>query len=703
MGMKMKQQIILLCLLAFYNGSLLLAQDPSWNKSQFDAFIDTTEALIDEEGLQAGINEYHRAIQNGMDAQPDFYFVLLQKLAHYYNRSNKIDSTLYYLDIAKELIEKENLTHYLHRYYLNKGNYYFGQLEYQTALEHYQQGIAYAKQYKISPEPIANLYSMLSPSYKALGNRDSALIIAQKALEIYKAENAKDGIPKIMNDIGLIYYRENNYGKALLQFIESYNYAKKNKAPRRLIYSTTYIGHTYHKMNLLEEARRYYKEALILATRLGEERNAYHVQSKLADVNLSLGKIAIADSLISDLGNKPGSNSLDYCYYQSLSGHLNLAKGKLDLAEKEYESIAGSCANYFNHPELKSVYLGLAKIKFERGEYNSALTYIVDSLKTINFNPAGRIEVAQLKSETYAALNNYKAAHVALKEKLAWQDTLKNNQTLGVTFTAQTELELKDKQNEIEKLKIENNVIALRNQRRNILIGFLTFAIIGIGVLGYLLSRHNKIKLEKDLVNVKQQLLRIQINPHFIFNILNSIQHSFLQNDEEKTIHLFSKFSSLMRQVLDNSNNSFIPLNEELEMLINYLELEKTRTNNKFDFSINIGEDVDIYMEEIPSMVLQIFVENSIWHGISPKSTKGMIKINVSKENGKLIIAVEDNGVGRSFSLKHKSKDQKNKKSLGSRLAQERIGLLNRKFGKNLKLKISDGKQNIGTKVELAI
>jgi len=131
--------------------------------------------------------------------------------------------------------------------------------------------------------------------------------------------------------------------------------------------------------------------------------------------------------------------------------------------------------------------------------------------------------------------------------------------------------------------------------------------------------------------------------------------------------------------------------------------LEKIRTNNKFDFSINIEDDVDIYMEEVPSMVLQIFVENSIWHGVSPKPTRGNININVAKENSKLKVTVEDDGVGRSFSLKHKSKDQKNKKSLGSILAIERIGLLNRKYGKNLQLKISDGHQNIGTKVELAI
>ena len=156
-----------------------------------------------------------------------------------------------------------------------------------------------------------------------------------------------------------------------------------------------------------------------------------------------------------------------------------------------------------------------------------------------------------------------------------------------------------------------------------------------------------------------------------------------------------------MRQVLHNSEMSFVPLSDELNLLINYLELEKIRSNNKFDYEIEIEEDVNIFQAEIPSMILQIFIENSIWHGIGLKENRGTIRILVSKEKARHKIMIEDDGVGRMFSIRHKSKDQKNKKSLGTQLAKQRIHQLNRKFGTGIQLEIEDRLDTTGTVVLL--
>ena len=157
-----------------------------------------------------------------------------------------------------------------------------------------------------------------------------------------------------------------------------------------------------------------------------------------------------------------------------------------------------------------------------------------------------------------------------------------------------------------------------------------------------------------------------------------------------------------MRQVLEHSSSSFIPLHQELDLLINYLDIEKSRTNNKFDYTIQIDDNVDIYLEEVPTMVLQIFLENSVWHGVVPKKERGHIHLQISKRSNILKITIKDDGVGRSFSLRHKSKDQKEKKSMGTDLVLQRLQLLNRKFGKNLEVNILDGANEVGTVVELA-
>jgi ligand-binding sensor domain-containing protein len=193
--------------------------------------------------------------------------------------------------------------------------------------------------------------------------------------------------------------------------------------------------------------------------------------------------------------------------------------------------------------------------------------------------------------------------------------------------------------------------------------------------------RITAIKRRNELINLtnlyKQQSLRQQMNPHFIFNTLNSIQLYILQNDPLNSQKYLTKFARLIRMTLDNSQEQYITVKDELEALRLYLELESLRLEDKLEFEVEV-ESPEINNLKIPTLLIQPFVENSIWHGIMLKDDKrGKIKVTVAKSNGLILCKVEDNGIGRKKALEIKDKYAKDHKSLGFKITSQRVEILN--------------------------
>lgn len=200
--------------------------------------------------------------------------------------------------------------------------------------------------------------------------------------------------------------------------------------------------------------------------------------------------------------------------------------------------------------------------------------------------------------------------------------------------------------------------------------------------------------------------LRSQMNPHFIFNTLSSIQSFITKNDSKDAVYYLSKFSKLMRATLENTKKQRIPIKDEIESLQLYMDLEKLRLNNKFTYQINVDKAIDEQFEEIPPMLIQPYIENAIWHGISHKTGNGIITISFSlaTENS-LKCEIEDNGVGRNKAGEMKIEHLKNK-SLGMTITKERLEIINSLKDSKLNVNIIDlTKKNIplGTKIELFI
>lgn len=235
------------------------------------------------------------------------------------------------------------------------------------------------------------------------------------------------------------------------------------------------------------------------------------------------------------------------------------------------------------------------------------------------------------------------------------------------------------------------------------------FIVIGLFVfwITYLIIMDMKMKekYKREAIQSTQKALRAQMNPHFLFNALNSIQNYILRNEKELSIKYLSKFSSLVRQVLDNSMHNYIPIKDDLSALEDYLQLEQIRFEEKFEYEINIDEQLDSFTYLIPPLLLQPIVENAIWHGLLHKEEGiGKIVISYILKGEDVICSIEDNGVGRKVA--EELEQAKKYKSVGIDITKQRLKVINANSKQKINIKIEDVNSNskeVGTRVSLAI
>ena len=249
---------------------------------------------------------------------------------------------------------------------------------------------------------------------------------------------------------------------------------------------------------------------------------------------------------------------------------------------------------------------------------------------------------------------------------------------------------------------------------------FITIAALAIATTAYSLYKYrvNQIKkkqqlkseYEKKLANVEMSALLAQMNPHFLFNSLNSIDSYIIRNESKQASEYLNNFARLMRLILQNSRSNYISLKDELDALELYMQMESLRFKNKFSYSIIIDKDIDNTSIVIPPMLIQPYVENAIWHGLMHKTNgiEGMVKINISKNADDLLCTIEDNGIGRKKASELKAQKQVNhKRSMGMQITQDRIEIINKLYNMNASINIYDMEDELGnakgTKVELII
>lgn len=195
---------------------------------------------------------------------------------------------------------------------------------------------------------------------------------------------------------------------------------------------------------------------------------------------------------------------------------------------------------------------------------------------------------------------------------------------------------------------------------------------------------------DAQIERYKMQALRAQMNPHFIFNTINSIQYFMLNNKMKETSEYISKFAKLIRSVLHLSSENLVTLDEEIEMLKLYLDLEQDRFDNRFEYDVKVEDEISVQMDRIPPMLMQPFVENAVWHGLMNKNGQGLISIVFSKNREHLKCTITDNGIGRKQAEELKKKQNSSRKSVGMSVTEDRLELHNKNVFSDLNVEVLD-------------
>lgn len=351
-----------------------------------------------------------------------------------------------------------------------------------------------------------------------------------------------------------------------------------------------------------------------------------------------------------------------------------------------------------------------------QARYEEAIPFLSESIEEANIQGdlVVQKDATRKLSELYRDRGDSEKALDLYQQYVALVDTLYIRKEQELARAARFSREMASSQNRINSLEQERELgqskydLALAEQRltreinarQRMIIYSLVFGILLTGLAAFFYYRSNR---QKELANHLLALkgLRSQMNPHFIFNALNSVNHYIARNDERSANRYLSDFSQLMRTVLDNSEKDFIPLSEELELLGLYLKLEHARFPDKFDYTIDVAPTVDTETYQIPPMLLQPYLENAVWHGLRYKEEKGRLDLAIRPvSEGVLSITITDDGVGRKRSAALKTRNQKKQKSKGMGNIRRRIEILNHMYGDRITVSVYDAQPDgSGTRV----
>lgn len=464
-------------------------------------------------------------------------------------------------------------------------------------------------------------------------------------------------------------------------------------------------------------------------------KNNWHMEREKAEVFILLGKYDSAFVFL----NKIRNNSPDNAWTKLSLGQSFLAINQTDSALYFLQDALTFFKKNNNQFFTGPVMLELSSVYILQKEYNIALSYVLPAVvaaDTLNDKPRPFLMKGyELLSRVYHGLGNNDSAYFYLLKYNVLKDSIQNRQFLFRISAAKKEatIGLLEKDNKIKQQQLKQEA----SLKYFLLIAMLLFTISGIFIFRSLILKRKNDKLrshqlenelkmqqlenekkqtefQKKTTELEMQALRAQMNPHFIFNCLSSINRFILKNEPDAASDYLTRFSRLIRMVLMNSQKSTITLEDELDMLTIYLDMERLRFKNNFDYHIVFTNRVDAGAVFIPPLLLQPFCENAIWHGLKhladPQSGRlehGRLDIVLSMENKVLNCSITDNGIGRQKAAEIKSKSVDENKSMGLKITSERLALLNQEKEVNTSFEIVDLKNEngevAGTTVKLKI
>jgi len=424
-------------------------------------------------------------------------------------------------------------------------------------------------------------------------------------------------------------------------------------------------------------------------------------------------------------------------YGNNVLGNIYLKMKQYDKALNLFEQSNATFKKGINKIPLSGSFISTSKAYVGKKNWNIALKYATDGFTLAEKDKISRniIDCYQLLSEIYHALGKEDQAYANLRQYTILKDSIINHQFIWRLSNYKKEAEAKKKKAELELLNKDNQIkeeqLKQEHLLKNVLITGLAALVLIIGLLFRTLllkQRNGRLKrsqLEDELTvqklesqkqeselrqqasELEMQALRAQMSPHFIFNCLSSINRFILKNESEAASDYLTRFSRLIRLVLSNSKQSLISLEDELEMIWLYIEMERLRFQNSFDFNITFKNEIDASSIYIPPLLLQPFAENAIWHGLMNKDGDKQLDFSFATNEGELICIITDNGVGRQKAQDLKSIKDVKEKSMGLQITANRLAIFNKESDHNTSFQVEDLYDDegnaAGTKVTLKI
>lgn len=499
---------------------------------------------------------------------------------------------------------------------------------------------------------------------------------------------------QLLEGLGDVYSGLGDTREAVSYYEEGLKIATKNRISPKIPDLNSKIADVYAKSNRLQEAEAYYQFSLEQAEAEAPKR-AVREKEKVADFynreNRYEDEINLRKKSLSELKSLPAAVQVN-------SG-----------VSVDADSITEQQINY----KIANAYLAQDKV-------DEALPFLVESIKEAEDEDDFEIrkDATRTLSEVYREKGDFNKALETYQQYVAIVDTLYKRKEQEIAQSARFNREIASKQSRINSLErdrllteskfelaqTQQQLIEETNRRQKWVIYSLLLLTLLTALAAFFYYRSNRQqKLANSLLALKS--LRTQMNPHFIFNALNSVNSFIAKNDERSANKYLSEFSTLMRAVLENSEADFIPLTDELELIGLYLKLEHSRFPDKFEYDVQIEDEIDLDDFKIPPMLLQPYVENAVWHGLRYKEEKGLLNVRVRKNRDQdLEVIIEDNGIGRKKSAKLKTKHQHDQKSTGMRNILKRIEILNSMSGDKIGVQVSDlNKDGSGTRVVVTL
>lgn len=506
----------------------------------------------------------------------------------------------------------------------------------------------------------ASYYNNLGYASENKGNIPVALDYYYKSLKLHESANDSVGISMVLNNIGFIKNKQDDKQAALAHFKHSLSIQQKIADSTGMALSLLNIGGVFDNNGYVDSALMYYTKSLVLSQAINDRQKAAMALSNIGGI---YDKRNVTDSAL-------------FYYRKSLA------------IQEEINDKAGIAVSKIN---FGNIYL-------REQNYPLAQKYFEQSMNIAK--EIGYIEImrgaALWLSKIYAIQNNFQGAYnmQVLYKQLA--DSINNTETRKEAVKKQMQYDYEKKEAIIKAEHDKKEAIAIteikKQQQVKMIILIASVLLLVLLAFGfYNFYNRRKETFRKTVAQINNKALRAQMNPHFIFNSLNSIQDFINTNDSKNANTYIVKFAKLVRMILENSRKQEVLLSEDLHALELYMQLESLRIQNGFDYDITIDSMLDVDNTLVPPLIIQPFVENAIWHGLQHKKERGKISIYINKKENNLECIVEDNGVGRIAALEAKQfRTTHKQKSLGMEITSERIKLYNNIKNSNAFFEISD-------------